>query len=78
MLTEPIRTLLKSGLSGKRARNSIRLIESWKYLDRHVWNVDYGETVIYQALTSGQPQAIGKLGSVEWGLYANTTVGTIT
>ncbi len=67
MLAEKFRTLLRTRLRTRWARDVIRKIESWKYLDRDIWDPEHGSQLIYQACQSGLPQAIGKLGSVELG-----------
>jgi hypothetical protein len=49
----------------KAIRDLMRLIEACKYLDRRVWDHEGGNNRIYEALMTGKPLAIGKLGSVE-------------
>lgn len=65
MLTEKIRDLLKPGFNNKLIRDTARLFESYKYLDWRVRSAEIGNNLIYQAIMSGYPQAIGKIGSVE-------------
>lgn len=67
MYSEQVRKFIRPMLNGSRLRDTIRRIEALKYVDLRVWNVEYGGSLLYQALTSGAPQAIGKLGSVELG-----------
>ncbi|MFZ2360447.1 MAG: hypothetical protein WA040_13985 [Anaerolineae bacterium] len=65
MQTDIMRRMLRPLLSSRQFRDVIRFSESLQYHDLDVWNLDKGNRTILQALQSGMPQAIGKLGSTE-------------
>ena len=65
MIPESLRNILRSIGSKRQFRDTIRLIESIKYRDWRVWDHKGGNRCIYEALRSGRPHAIGKLGSAE-------------
>jgi hypothetical protein len=58
------RQLLKP-LNNRRAIKTLQWIESCKYVGRRVWSHEGGNRIIREALASGEPQAIGRLGSTE-------------
>ncbi len=49
----------------KRIRKAMRLAEACSYFDWRIWSLEVGNITIKEALLSGKPQAIGKLGSGE-------------
>lgn len=65
MFTGTTRRLLAPVLSSRQFRDMLRLSEALKYHDFNVWNKERGNGLIAEALMSGKPQAIGKLGSTE-------------
>ena len=44
---------------------AVRFFESFKYHSTDVWDTNKGNKKIFDALSSGKPQAIGKIGSGE-------------
>lgn len=64
-LTDRIRKAMMPLMQHKSARSFLRFIEACKYLDWRVWDQEGGNRLIYQALASGKPQAIGRFGSTE-------------
>lgn len=64
-----LRSLIKPYVQNRGVLNTLRLIESLKYLDPHVFNTSKniirGNNLIYESLESNIPQAVGKLGSTE-------------
>ena len=68
MLREQLKDILRPLTTHwpiRELRELIPLAEACKYRDRRVWDVAHGNERVYAALASGQPQAIGKIGSVE-------------
>ena len=68
MLREQLKDILRPLATRwpiRELRELIPLVEACKYRDRRVWDVAHGNERVYAALASGQPQAIGKIGSVE-------------
>jgi len=65
VLFERMRTLLKPFAVSKGAMKIMRVFESCRYLDWRVWDKRGGNRRIYDALMSGRPLAIGKIGAVE-------------
>ncbi len=51
--------------SSRTVRDVIRRVNSWAYIGRHIYRGEAGNLRISEALMSGEPQAIGKLGSGE-------------
>jgi hypothetical protein len=52
-------------LENKPAKSLLRFAEGCRYRDLSVWDNERGNRLLYDALASGKPQAIGKLGSTE-------------
>lgn len=65
MSYETLKKVLTPIMAYRSMRSLMRFIEACKYLDRRVWDLEGGNRLIYQALTSGKPQAIGRFGSTE-------------
>jgi hypothetical protein len=64
-----LKDLLLVPLNNRKVLKALRWIECCKYLDRRVWDYEGSNRLIRDSIASGQPQAIGKLGSGElWGL----------
>lgn len=59
------RNSLRPYVNNKTATRIFRFIESLKYMDLDVWNLEKSNQIISDALTSQIPQAIGKIGSAE-------------
>lgn len=70
-----IKSFRNKGLALVKTNRSLRHLlqyaEGLKYLDLHVWDHQWGNNQIYEAISAGKPQAIGKLGSVELGAIRN-------
>lgn len=60
-----MRAFLLTVAANRRMIRLIQFTEACKYLDLRVWDHEDGNRQIYEALMSGKPLAIGKLGSVE-------------
>lgn len=56
---------LLSNDRNRRKRHILQFVESCKYFDWCVWDKPGGNRLLFHALASGEPQAIGKLGSTE-------------
>ena len=69
MVSDALKKIIKKLLADKKwARDALRFFEACKYMDTKVFDVERGGRCIREALESGTPQAIGKIGSAE--LYA--------
>ena len=64
-LKRAVKRLPLFAICRKAIRRTTAIVEGLKYLDARVWQRERGNRCIYQALVSGEPQAIGKLGSTE-------------